>query len=56
MELVHVSGMCKFVAKLKKAKVALKRWNVEVFGRVDLTIKELENQMIDLEEQLQKGI
>ncbi|XP_040996234.1 uncharacterized protein LOC121242446 [Juglans microcarpa x Juglans regia] len=54
MEPVHGAGMCKLASKLKKAKIALKRWNEEVFGRVDVTIKELESRILYLEEQLKR--
>lgn len=50
MEQVHGLGLSKHASKLNRSKTAPKRWNKEDFGRVDLTIKELENQLTDLEE------
>lgn len=50
MDPVYATGRFKLAGKLKKAKVALKLGNSEVFGQVDLTIKELESRMVVLEE------
>ncbi|XP_041001642.1 uncharacterized protein LOC121247343 [Juglans microcarpa x Juglans regia] len=54
----EVTGTCLFllVAKLKKLKLALRRWNKEVFGRVDRSIQELEENMDGLEVRMQEGV
>ncbi|XP_042958002.1 uncharacterized protein LOC122293490 [Carya illinoinensis] len=41
--------------KMKCMKQVLRRWNKEIFGHVDLTIKELEHQIESLEANLQEG-
>lgn len=46
-------GLVKWAAKLKRVKLVLKNWNRAVFGRVDLTIKELQKRLIDLEKRIQ---
>ncbi|XP_040990989.1 uncharacterized protein LOC121238224 [Juglans microcarpa x Juglans regia] len=48
-------GLLRLAAKLKKLKVALKTWNKNIYGRVDLTIKALEEKMELLDFQLQEA-
>lgn len=47
--------MVKLEGKLTRAKIALKTWNREVFSHVDQNIWDLEAQLVELEEQLQRG-
>ncbi|KAF5468488.1 hypothetical protein F2P56_012635 [Juglans regia] len=47
------SGLVRLATKLKKMKVALQSWNVQVFGRVDQSIKSLEERLEVLEHRLQ---
>ncbi|KAG2665638.1 hypothetical protein I3760_15G017300 [Carya illinoinensis] len=48
-------GLVRLAAKLKKLKPVLRRWNKEVFGRVDQSINDLEKHVDVLEAQLQEG-
>ncbi|KAG2712327.1 hypothetical protein I3760_04G119700 [Carya illinoinensis] len=45
--------LCHLAAKLKKTKVALRSWNIHTFGRVDQSIKNLEQKLDFWEHQLQ---
>lgn len=47
------SGLVKLATKLKSTKQTLLLWNKQVFSRVDLHIKKLEETLFHLEEQLQ---
>lgn len=49
------TGLFCLAAKLKKLKPVLRRWNKETFGRVDQSIKELEEHVDVLEAQMQEG-
>ncbi|KAF5472982.1 hypothetical protein F2P56_009634 [Juglans regia] len=51
--LVYESNLVKLAAKLKRTKIALRAWNVSVFGRIDQNIKQLEGRLVCLESQLQ---
>lgn len=52
---VWMAPICleKLVAKLKKAKLALKTWNKNVFGLVDQNILELKDKLACLGDRLQ---
>lgn len=50
-----VSGLLKLAAHLKRTKVALHAWNINVFGRVDANLLALEERTDILENQLQSG-
>lgn len=50
-----VRGRKRLSLKIKRTKVALRVWNVKVFGRVDVILKELEERVTTLEHQLQLG-
>ncbi|XP_057954050.1 uncharacterized protein LOC131148352 [Malania oleifera] len=52
VELVYAQGLLKLATKLNKTKIALRAWNMQVFGRVDKNIKELEERLEVLENQL----
>ncbi|XP_028086221.1 uncharacterized protein LOC114287139 [Camellia sinensis] len=47
----HIDGWARFkyLRKLKALKVALKRWNLEVFGKVEFKLKQLEEELHDLD-------
>lgn len=53
MEDTNGKGLFKLANKLKKPIIALKNWNKKVFGRVDVTIKELQTRLMELEDILQ---
>ncbi|KAG2668051.1 hypothetical protein I3760_15G142400 [Carya illinoinensis] len=53
-EPVPRTGLVCLAAKLKKLKPVLRKWNQEIFGRVDQSIKELEAKVELLEMQLQE--
>lgn len=58
LEVVHdcwealVTGyaMVRLSQKLKKLKCVLRKWNIEVFGRVDVQQKTIEEKLNDLEQ------
>ncbi|XP_035546560.1 uncharacterized protein LOC118348616 [Juglans regia] len=50
-----VSGLLKLSVRLKRTKIALRAWNKNVFGRVDVNIRALEERLDFLESQLQSG-
>ncbi|KAF5475771.1 hypothetical protein F2P56_007541 [Juglans regia] len=50
-----VTGMGLFIAKLKKTKVVLREWNRVVFGRTNVKIDLLENQIEEVENRLRMG-
>ncbi|XP_042980145.1 uncharacterized protein LOC122310315 [Carya illinoinensis] len=54
-EPVAGTGLVCLAAKLKKLKPVLRKWNQEIFGRVDQSIKELEAKVELLEMRLQEG-
>lgn len=54
-ELVSSSGLCKLAEKLRKVKVALKVWNINVFGHVSQNIKALNERLEMLESQLENN-
>ncbi|XP_028081019.1 uncharacterized protein LOC114282522 [Camellia sinensis] len=47
----HINGWAgfKYVRKLRSLKAALKGWNLEVFGKVDFKLKQLEEEIHDLD-------
>lgn len=47
--------LIKLSMKLKNTKVTLRQWNKNVFGRVDVIIKDLETRLAKLENELQRG-
>ncbi|XP_040986544.1 uncharacterized protein LOC121234610 [Juglans microcarpa x Juglans regia] len=47
------SGLLKLSIRLKRAKLALRAWNKNVFGKVDVNIRALEERLDFLENQLQ---
>ncbi|KAF5477362.1 hypothetical protein F2P56_004011 [Juglans regia] len=49
------SGLLKFSIRLKRTKLAVRAWNKNVFGRVDVNIRALEERLDFLENQLQSG-
>ncbi|XP_042983381.1 uncharacterized protein LOC122312796 [Carya illinoinensis] len=52
-ELFPGNGLLVLAGKLKRLKVTLKRWNKEVFGRMEGTIRELEERVEVLDVELQ---
>ncbi|XP_042952180.1 uncharacterized protein LOC122289263 [Carya illinoinensis] len=54
-EPVSGTGLVCLAAKLKKLKLVLRKWNQEVFGLVNQSIKELEAKVKLLEMRLQEG-
>ncbi|KAF5447247.1 hypothetical protein F2P56_032815 [Juglans regia] len=48
---MHVDGcpMFQISKKLKPLKCALRKWNIEVFGRVEVELQNLENHIVELE-------
>ncbi|XP_035546552.1 uncharacterized protein LOC118348611 [Juglans regia] len=48
-----VSGLLKLSIRLKRTKIALRAWNKNVFGRVDVNIRALEERLDFLDSQLQ---
>ncbi|XP_035551728.1 uncharacterized protein LOC118349893 [Juglans regia] len=48
-------GLFRLAEKLKKTKIALRAWNIQVFGHVGQNIKELEERLEVLESRLQDG-
>ncbi|XP_057982213.1 uncharacterized protein LOC131167424 [Malania oleifera] len=52
VEPVYAKGLLKLAAKLKKTKIALRAWNTQVFRHVDQNIKELEEHLEVLENQM----
>ncbi|KAF5464604.1 hypothetical protein F2P56_014672, partial [Juglans regia] len=49
------SGLLRLAIRLKRTKLALRAWNKNVFGRVDVNIRALEERLDFLENQLQSG-
>lgn len=49
------SGLLKLSLRLKRTKVALFAWNQNIFGRVKVNLKTLEERMEILENQVQVG-
>ncbi|KAF5458875.1 hypothetical protein F2P56_022870, partial [Juglans regia] len=47
------NGLWKLACKLKKLRVALKKWNVNVFGWTHTHIDQLEKEIVDLDSRLQ---
>ncbi|KAF5442560.1 hypothetical protein F2P56_035204 [Juglans regia] len=47
------TGLWKLACKLKKLRVALKQWNVNVFGWTHTHIDQLEKEIVDLDSRLQ---
>lgn len=54
-EEVPGNGLWKLAGKLKKLRVVLKRWNVNVFGWTNSHIAKLEKEIVDLDCKLQEG-
>jgi hypothetical protein len=54
---MEIQGKKAFVIKekLKRLKIALKTWNREVFGILDLNIDQTVKDLNDLEEQIANG-
>lgn len=52
MEPVECCAMVRLTKKLKALKKVLQKWNVEVFGRVEYEIKNLEARLFELEDSL----
>ncbi|XP_035540358.1 uncharacterized protein LOC118344262 [Juglans regia] len=49
------SGLLKLSIRLKRTKIALRAWNKNVFGRVDVNIRALEERLEFLDTQLQSS-
>ncbi|XP_042964616.1 uncharacterized protein LOC122298830 [Carya illinoinensis] len=49
------SPMVKFSRKLKKLKQVLKKWNREVFGKVEVDLKVIEEELLALENNVQQN-
>ncbi|KAF5462658.1 hypothetical protein F2P56_018646, partial [Juglans regia] len=49
------SGLLKLSIHLERTKIALRAWNKNVFGRVDVNIRALEERLDFLDSQLQSG-
>ncbi|XP_042969044.1 uncharacterized protein LOC122301721 [Carya illinoinensis] len=47
--------MVKFSRKLKKLKQVLKKWNSEVFGKVEVDLKVIEEELLELENNVQQN-
>ncbi|XP_042942794.1 uncharacterized protein LOC122276978 [Carya illinoinensis] len=47
--------MVKFSRKLKKLKQVLKKWNKEVFGKVEVDLKVIEEELLELENNVQQN-
>lgn len=54
-EPVPACGFTKLAVKLKRTKLALKTWNKNVFGKVNVMVNDLENHMLLMEETLQSA-